>query len=156
MAEGSEDLAPSTDSIMKDAGDFLPDASPGGRNFHFGVREHGMGAILNGMARHGGVIPYGATFFIFTDYMRPSIRLAALTGCRVVYVFTHDSIGVGEGGPTHQPVEHLASLRAMPGLIVMRPGDANEVTEAWRLIAERRRGPTVLALTRQNVPVLDR
>jgi transketolase len=113
-----------------------------------------MGAILNGMARHGGVIPYGATFFIFTDYMRPSIRLAALMGCRVVYVLTHDSVGVGEDGPTHQPVEHLASLRAMPNLHVIRPADANETAAAWRMALERTAGPTALVLTRQKVPVL--
>ena len=154
LAGGSADLAPSTETIMKDAGEFLPDAAPGGRNLHFGVREHGMGAILNGMARHGGVIPYGATFFIFSDYMRPSIRLAALMGCRVVYVLTHDSVGVGEDGPTHQPVEHLASLRAMPNLYVVRPADANETAAAWRMALERSAGPTALVLTRQKVPVL--
>jgi transketolase len=154
LAGGSADLAPSTETIMKDAGDFLPDASPGGRNFHFGVREHGMGTILNGMARHGGVIPYGATFFIFTDYMRPSIRLAALMGCRVVYVLTHDSVGLGEDGPTHQPIEHLASLRAMPNLYVFRPADANETAAAWRVALERTQGPTAIVLTRQKLPVL--
>lgn len=112
-----------------------------------------MGAILNGMARHGGVIPYGATFFIFSDYMRPSIRLAALSGCRVVYVLTHDSVGVGEDGPTHQPVEHLASLRAMPNLHVVRPADANETAAAWRMALERTTGPTALVLTRQKISV---
>jgi len=154
LAGGSADLAPSTETIMKDAGEFLPDAAPGGRNVHFGVREHGMGAILNGMARHGGVVPYGATFFIFTDYMRPSIRLAALMGCRVVYVLTHDSVGLGEDGPTHQPVEHLASLRAMPNLHVFRPADANETAAAWRGALERTEGPTAIVLTRQKIPVL--
>ncbi|HSQ15308.1 MAG TPA: transketolase [Candidatus Binatia bacterium] len=154
LAGGSADLAPSTETIMKDAGEVLPDAAPGGRNVHFGVREHGRGAILNGMARHGGVIPYGATFFIFSDYMRPSIRLAALMGCRVVYVLTHDSVGVGEDGPTHQPIEHLASLRAMPNLYVVRPADANETAAAWRVALERTAGPTVMVLTRQKVPVL--
>src|SRR5512140_2163263 len=154
LAGGSADLSPSTETVMKDGGEFLPDAAPGGRNVHFGVREHGMGAILNGMARHGGVIPYGATFFIFTDYMRPSIRLAALTGCRVVYVFTHDSVGVGEDGPTPQPVEHLASLRAMPNLYVVRPADANETAAAWKMALERTAGPTALVLTRQKIPVL--
>ncbi len=154
LAGGSADLAPSTDTIIKDGGEFLPDAPPGGRNFHFGVREHGMGAILNGMARHGGVIPYGATFFIFSDYMRPSIRLAALTGCRVIYVLTHDSVGVGEDGPTHQPIEHLASLRAMPNLYVIRPADANETAVAWRMAMERTQGPTLIALTRQKIPIL--
>ncbi|RJP18758.1 MAG: transketolase [Deltaproteobacteria bacterium] len=154
LAGGSADLAPSTETIIKGGGDFLPDSPPGGRNFHFGVREHGMGAILNGMARHGGVIPYGATFFIFSDYMRPSIRLAALMGCRVVYVLTHDSVGVGEDGPTHQPVEHLASLRAMPNLHVVRPADANETAAAWRMALERTEGPTAIVLTRQKIPVL--
>jgi len=154
LAGGSADLAPSTETIMKDAGEFLPDAAPGGRNVHFGVREHGMGTILNGMARHGGMIPYGATFFIFTDYMRPSIRLAALMGCRVVYVLTHDSVGLGEDGPTHQPVEHLASLRAMPNLHVVRPADANETAAAWRGALERTQGPTAIVLTRQKIPVL--
>jgi len=154
LAGGSADLAPSNVSVLQDGGEFLPDAPPGGRNIHFGVREHGMGAILNGMARHGGVIPYGATFFIFTDYMRPSIRLAALMGCRVVYVMTHDSVGVGEDGPTHQPVEQLASLRAMPNLYVVRPADANETAEAWRMALERTQGPTMLVLTRQKVQAL--
>lgn len=154
LAGGSADLSPSTETVIKGGGEFLPDAEPGGRNVHFGVREHGMGAVLNGMARHGGVIPYGATFFIFSDYMRPSIRLAALMGCRVVYVLTHDSIGVGEDGPTHQPVEHLASLRAMPNLYVVRPADANETAAAWRMALERTTGPTALVLTRQKLPVL--
>jgi len=154
LAGGSADLSPSTDTVIKGGGDFLPDADPGGRNVHFGVREHGMGAVLNGMARHGGVIPYGATFFIFSDYMRPSIRLAALMGCRVVYVLTHDSVGVGEDGPTHQPVEQLASLRAMPNLYVVRPADANETAAAWRMALERTTGPTALVLTRQKLPVL--
>jgi transketolase len=154
LAGGSADLAPSTETIIKDGGEFLPDAGPGGRNVHFGVREHGMGTILNGMARHGGVIPYGATFLIFSDYMRPSIRLAALMGCRVVYAFTHDSVGLGEDGPTHQPVEHLASLRAMPNLHVVRPADANETAAAWRMALERPEGPTALVLSRQKLPVL--
>ena len=131
-----------------------PRRRAGGRNIHFGVREHGMGAILNGMARHGGVIPYGATFFIFSDYMRPSIRLAALMGCRVIYVLTHDSVGVGEDGPTHQPIEHLASLRAMPNLHVVRPADANETAVAWRTALERTQGPTLIVLTRQKIPIL--
>jgi len=154
LAGGSADLSPSTETVIKGGGEFLPDAEPGGRNVHFGVREHGMGAVLNGMARYGGVIPYGATFFIFSDYMRPSIRLAALMGCRVVYVFTHDSIGVGEDGPTHQPVEQLASLRAMPNLHVVRPADANETAAAWRMALERTTGPTALVLSRQKLPVL--
>jgi transketolase len=154
LAGGSADLSPSTETVIKGGGEFLPDAVPGGRNVHFGVREHGMGAVLNGMARHGGVIPYGSTFFIFSDYMRPSIRLAALMGCRVVYVFTHDSIGVGEDGPTHQPVEQLASLRAMPNLHVVRPADANETAAAWRMALERTTGPTALVLSRQKLPIL--
>ena len=127
-----------------------------GRNLHFGVREHGMGAALNGMAAHGGIIPFGSTFLIFSDYLRPSIRLAALMGFGVIYVFTHDSIGVGEDGPTHQPVEQLAALRAIPRLIVIRPGDANETAVAWRVAIENRACPVALVLTRQNVPTLDR
>lgn len=154
LVGGSADLAPSTETLIEGGGEFLPDAPPGGRNVHFGVREHGMGAILNGMARHGGVIPYGATFLIFSDYMRPSIRLAALSGTRVIYVFTHDSVGLGEDGPTHQPIEHLASLRAMPNLHVFRPADANETAAAWKMALERTSGPSAIALTRQNVPVL--
>ncbi|MGB3399232.1 MAG: transketolase [Candidatus Deferrimicrobiaceae bacterium] len=154
LAGGSADLAPSTETLMEGGGEFLPDAPPGGRNFHFGVREHGMGAILNGMARHGGLIPYGATFLIFSDYMRGAIRLAALMGIRVIYIFTHDSVGLGEDGPTHQPIEHLAVLRAIPNLHVFRPADANETAAAWRMAMERTAGPSLLALTRQNVPVL--
>ncbi len=151
---GSADLAPSTDTLMKGFADF--GTQPGGRNMHFGVREHGMGAALNGMALHGGVIPYGATFLIFSDYMRPSIRLAALMEQRVIYVFTHDSIGLGEDGPTHQPVEQLSALRAIPNLTVIRPCDGNETAEAWRAALLRKDGPTALALTRQNLPHLDR
>jgi len=154
LAGGSADLAPSTNTLMEGGGAFLPDAPPGGRNFHFGVREHGMGAILNGMARHGGLIPYGATFLIFSDYMRPAIRLAALMRIRVIYVFTHDSVGLGEDGPTHQPIEHLAALRAIPNLHVFRPADANETAAAWKMAMERTEGPSMMALTRQNVPVL--
>ena len=154
LAGGSADLAPSTNTLMEEGGAFLPDAPPGGRNFHFGVREHGMGAILNGMARHGGLIPYGATFLIFSDYMRPAIRLAALMRIRVIYVFTHDSVGLGEDGPTHQPIEHLAALRAIPNLHVFRPADANETAAAWKMAMERTEGPSMMALTRQNVPVL--
>jgi transketolase len=123
---------------------------------HFGVREHGMGAALNGMAAHGGIIPFGSTFLIFSDYVRPSIRLAALMGLGVIYVFTHDSIGVGEDGPTHQPVEQLAALRAIPRLIVIRPGDANETAVAWQVAIENRACPVALVLTRQNVPTVDR
>ena len=127
-----------------------------GRNLHFGVREHAMGGILNGIACHGGLIPYGATFLIFSDYMRPPIRLAALTDTQVIYVFTHDSIGLGQDGPTHQPVEQLAGMRAMPKLVVIRPCDANETAEAWKMALRTRTRPTALILTRQNVPTLDR
>ncbi|MCH9006414.1 transketolase, partial [candidate division KSB1 bacterium] len=125
-------------------------------NMHFGVREHAMGSIANGMALHGGMIPYTATFLIFSDYMRPAIRMGALMGQRVVYIFTHDSIGLGEDGPTHQPVEHLASLRAMHNLTVIRPADANEVVYAWRAALERKDGPTMLVLTRQKLSIFDR
>ncbi|MBI4494436.1 MAG: transketolase [Chloroflexi bacterium] len=169
---GSADLNPSTNTALKDLGDFqseqaLPEAGPvqgavggewgyAGRNLHFGVREHAMGAIANGIALHGGLIPFGATFLTFSDYQRPAIRLAALSKIGSIFVFTHDSIGVGEDGPTHQPVEHLAALRAVPGLVVIRPADANESAEAWKVAVARRHGPTVLAFTRQAVPVLDR
>jgi len=151
---GSADLAPSTKTIMKGAGDFQANSREG-RNMHFGVREHGMGAILNGMALHRGFIPYGATFLIFSDYMRPSMRLAALSELHVIYVFTHDSIGLGEDGPTHQAVEQLLSLRAIPNFLLLRPADANETAAAWRIAVSRRNGPVALALTRQNLPVLD-
>jgi transketolase len=150
---GSADLAPSTNTYMKGLGDFGPEES--GRNMHFGIREHAMGSILNGMALYGGVIPFGATFLIFSDYMRPPIRLAALMGLKTIYVFTHDSIGVGEDGPTHQPIEQVAALRAIPHLTVIRPGDANETAEAWR-VAITHKGPVALALTRQALPTLDR
>jgi transketolase len=167
---GSADLNPSTYTVLANFGDFESadrafadsqgsaggDWSYAGRNIHFGVREHGMGAACNGMAAHGGVIPFGSTFLIFSDYLRPSIRLAALMELGVIYVFTHDSIGVGEDGPTHQPVEQLAALRAIPRLIVIRPGDANETAEAWRVAIESRSHPVALALSRQNVPTLDR
>ncbi|MFH1524332.1 MAG: transketolase [Chloroflexota bacterium] len=152
---GSADLAPSTKTWM-DGFPAFESESPGGRNFHFGVREHAMGAIVNGMAVHGGLIPFGATFLVFSDYMRNPIRLSALSHYPSIWVFTHDSIGVGEDGPTHQPVEHLASLRAIPGLVVVRPADANETAAAWKLAVERRADPTVLVLTRQNIPTLDR
>ncbi|MFC1911737.1 transketolase [Chloroflexota bacterium] len=152
---GSADLAPSTKTLLKDGGDFNAD-NYGGRNLHFGVREHAMGGIANGMALHGGVIPYVATFLVFSDYMRPSIRLAAIMGVRVIYVFSHDSIGLGEDGPTHQPVEHLMGLRSIPGLTVIRPADAAETVEVWKAALQRRDGPTALILTRQSVPVLDR
>ncbi|HEX2932406.1 MAG TPA: transketolase, partial [Candidatus Binatia bacterium] len=167
---GSADLNPSTFTVLPKLGDFESpqrtfadkQGSAGGawdyagRNLHFGVREHGMGAALNGMAAHGGIIPFGSTFLIFSDYLRPSIRLAALMELGVIYVFTHDSIGVGEDGPTHQPIEQLAALRAIPRLIVIRPGDANETAVAWRVAIENRSCPVALALTRQNVPTLDR
>jgi transketolase len=155
LVGGSADLAPSNNTYLEGLGDFQA-GTPGGRNLRFGVREHAMGGILNGLAAHGGLFPFGGTFFVFTDYMRPAIRLAALSGFPVIYVFTHDSIGLGEDGPTHQPIEHLASLRAMPGLVVIRPSDANETAVAWRVALERRHGPTALVLTRQNLPVLDR
>ncbi|HLE81124.1 MAG TPA: transketolase C-terminal domain-containing protein, partial [Dehalococcoidia bacterium] len=151
---GSADLAPSTETYLKRLPDFSPDHWEG-RNLHFGVREHSMGAILNGMALYGGLRPYGATFLIFSEYMRPPIRLAAMMKLPVVYVFTHDSIGLGEDGPTHQPVEQLLSLRAIPGLVVLRPAEATETAEAWRIALERH-GPTALALSRQRLPVFDR
>ena len=129
-------------------------ANPAGRYIHYGIREHAMAAAMNGMALHGGVIPYGGTFLVFTDYCRPSIRLAALMGLRVIYVMTHDSIGLGEDGPTHQPVEHLAALRAIPGLQVMRPADVIETAECWQIALESKNKPSVIALTRQNLPTL--
>ena len=151
---GSADLAPSNKTLITGEEDFK---SPeyNGRNIRYGIREHGMGAFLNGIALHGGLIPFGGTFFVFSDYMRPAIRLASLQKIRVIYVFTHDSIALGEDGPTHQPIEHLASLRAMPGLNLIRPCDANETAEAWK-IAIKSKGPTALVLTRQDLPVLDR
>jgi transketolase len=152
---GSADLAPSTRTIIKDQGDYNFEDYRG-RNMHFGVREHGMGTIANGIALHGGVIPYTGTFLIFYDYMRPPVRLAALMGIRVIYIFTHDSIGLGQDGPTHQPIEQLMGLRTIPGLVTIRPADTTETVEAWRVAMERRHGPTALILTRQNLPVLDR
>ena len=152
---GSADLAPSTKTWIDGTPAFEPE-TPGGRNFHFGVREHAMGAVVNGMAVHGGVVPFGATFLAFADYMREPLRLSALSHYPSIWVFTHDSIGVGEDGPTHQPVEHLATLRAIPGMTVIRPADANETAVAWKVAVERRGAPTLLALTRQNVPTLDR
>jgi transketolase len=152
---GSADLAPSNNTMLKGYPVFANE-SYAGRNFHFGVREHGMSAALNGMAVHGGVIPYGGTFLIFSDYSRPAIRLAALSHFPTIFVFTHDSIGLGEDGPTHQPVEHLAALRAIPNLTVIRPADANETAQAWKVALEKRDGPVVLALTRQALPVYDR
>jgi transketolase len=153
---GSADLAPSTKTRLTfdGAGDFTAH-SYGGRNFHFGIREHAMGAILNGMSL-SKVRPYGSGFMIFSDYVRPAIRLSAIMEIPTIYIFTHDSIGVGEDGPTHQPIEHLASLRAIPGLITLRPGDPNEVVEAWKLIAKLHHEPTVLILSRQALPTLDR
>jgi transketolase len=169
LVGGSADLAPSTYTLMEGRGDFeSPDltgdeqGSAGGgwryagRNLHFGVREHAMGAILNGLAAHGGLVPYGATFLIFSDYMKPTIRLAALMNLHVIYVFTHDSIGLGEDGPTHQPVEQLAGLRAIPRLLVIRPADANETVTAWRVAVETPDRPVALILTRQDIPILDR
>jgi transketolase len=154
LVGGSADLSGSNNTLMKGASTLGPD-EPGGRNIYFGIREHGMAAVMNGLALHGGVIPYGGTFLVFSDYLRPSLRLAAMMGLKVVYVFTHDSIGLGEDGPTHQPVEMLATLRAIPGLVVVRPADAAETFEAWRA-ALSHSGPIALVLTRQKVPSLDR
>ena len=170
LTGGSADLDPSTFTALKGFGDFNPPATPqddtqgstgggwsyAGRNVHFGVREHAMGAIVNGLAAHGAMLPYGSTFLIFSDYMRPPIRLAALMRLHVVHVFTHDSIALGEDGPTHQPVEQLAGLRAIPGLTVIRPCDANETAVAWRIAVEARDRPVVLVLSRQDLPTLDR
>lgn len=155
LTGGSADLAPSTKTIMRDRGHYGPE-NYAGHNIHFGVREHAMGAIANGMALHGGVIPYTATFLVFYDYMRPPVRLAAMMRVRVIYVFTHDSIGVGEDGPTHQPIEQLIGLRSVPDLVTLRPADATETAEAWKMALRRRHGPTALVLSRQNLPVLDR
>jgi transketolase len=170
LCGGSADLDPSTHTMLKGQGDFNPPSTPvedtegsdvagwsrAGRNLHFGVREHAMGAIVNGLAAHGGFIPYGSTFLIFSDYMRPPIRLAALMGLHVVHVYTHDSLALGEDGPTHQPIEQLAALRAIPLLSVIRPADANETAVAWKVAVETRDRPVLLALTRQDVPTLDR
>ncbi len=171
---GSGDLDPSTRTALKGKGDFEspnftpPEGAPptqgmvggplgyGGRNIHFGIREHAMAAIATGMALHGGILPYAATFFTFSDYMRPSIRLAALSKAHVIYVWTHDSIGLGEDGPTHQPIEQLASLRAMPDLMLLRPGDANEAVEAWKIAVAHTDGPVGLVFTRQKLPIFDR
>ncbi|MGH9899287.1 MAG: transketolase [Pyrinomonadaceae bacterium] len=152
---GSADLAPSNNTSINNGGDFSAD-SPGGRILHFGIREHAMGACLTGIALHGGLIPYGGTFLTFSDYMKPAIRLAALSEAHVIYVFTHDSIGLGEDGPTHQPVEHLAGLRAIPKLLVIRPADSHETREAWRIAINHHHGPTALILTRQKVALIDR
>ena len=150
---GGADLTGNTGTVIADHGVFTPD-DPHGRQIYFGVREHGMAGVLNGLAAHGGVLPVGGTFFIFSDYMRPAVRLAAMSGFKVIFSFTHDSVGLGQDGPTHQPVEHLASLRAMPGLRLIRPADANETAAAWRLAVDSD-GPTALVLTRQDLPVLD-
>ncbi|MCK5914120.1 MAG: transketolase, partial [Desulfuromusa sp.] len=151
---GSADLAPSNNTEIKGAGSWLPGQSA--RNIHYGIREHAMGSIMNGLCHTPGLIPFGGTFFVFADYMRPAIRMAALMGLAPIYVMTHDSIGLGEDGPTHQPVEHLASLRAMPNLAVIRPADANETSEAWKAAISNRQGPTVLVLSRQGLPTVDR
>lgn len=167
---GSGDLDPSTNTVMKGRGSFQPPNSGsrniqgsvsgvwgyGGANIAFGVREHAMGGILNGIALHGGLLPFGSTFLIFSDYMRPAIRLAALMKLHVIYIFTHDSVGLGEDGPTHQPVEQISSLRAVPGLTVIRPADANEAAEAWKTAAAHKHGPVAIILTRQKVPIIDR
>jgi len=155
LAGGSADLHPSTKTFIKKETNVERERYAG-RNLHFGVREHGMGGMLNGMAYHGGFIPYGGTFLIFSDYMRPSVRLAALSKLQVIYVWSHDSVFLGEDGPTHQPIEHLASLRAMSNLDIIRPADAGETPVAWMMALERKEGPTGLILTRQNIPVLDR
>ncbi len=152
---GSADLTGSNNTKLKDVKP-LSKADFSGRYFHFGVREHGMGGIMNGMALHGGIRPYGGTFLVFSDYMRPSVRLAALMELPIIYVFTHDSIGLGEDGPTHQPIEHLMALRTIPNLVVFRPADATEVAVGWQVALERQQGPTALVLTRQGVPTLDR
>jgi transketolase len=170
LVGGSADLDPSTFTWLKGQGDFAPASQPqegvqgavggvwdySGRNVHFGVREHAMGAVVNGMAYHGGFIPYGSTFLVFSDYMRPAVRLSALARLGSVWVYTHDSVGVGEDGPTHQPVEHFMALRAIPDLVFIRPADANETAWAWKVAIRNRHRPTALALTRQNVPTLDR
>ena len=155
MIGGSADLSESNNTLLLNYEDMQAD-KPNGRNIHYGVREHAMGTILNGMAYHGGILPYGGTFLVFSDYMRPTIRLAAMSKLQVIYVFTHDSIGLGEDGPTHQPVEQLPSLRLIPNLWVIRPCDANEVRVAWEMAISRKDGPTAIILTRQKVPVLDR
>jgi transketolase len=154
LVGGSADLASSTNTIVKGAPSLTPD-NHGGRNFHFGIREHGMGAVMNGMSVHGGFIPYGATFLIFSDYMRPAVRLAAVMHRHVIYVYTHDSIGLGEDGPTHQPIEQLSTLRTIPGLTVIRPADASETAEAWRA-ALKQKGLVALVLTRQKLGFIDR
>jgi transketolase len=153
LVGGSADLAPSNNTTLKDAGEFSK--TEAGRNFHFGIREHAMGAILNGMSLHGGLRPFGATFLVFCDYMRPSVRLAALMKQSVIYIFTHDSIGVGEDGPTHQPIEQIMSMRLIPGLTVIRPADATETNAAWIAALNKKDGPVALILSRQELPILD-
>ena len=155
MIGGSADLEPSNNTYIKESVNFSAE-NRSGKNFHFGIREHGMGGILNGMALYGGLIPYGGTFLVFSDYMRPSIRLAALMKLKPIYIFTHDSVGLGEDGPTHQPIEHLAALRAIPGIVVIRPADANETVEAWKIAITHKESPVVLVLTRQKIPVFNR
>ena len=152
---GSADLASSTNTIIKGEPSFSAE-SFAGRNFHFGIREHGMGSIMNGMSLFGGIIPYGATFLIFSDYMRPPVRLACIMDRHVIYVYTHDSIGLGEDGPTHQPIEQLSALRAIPGFTLIRPADASETAEAWRVALKHKKGPVALVLTRQKLPFIDR
>jgi transketolase len=152
---GSADLAPSTKTLLKDHGNFGFDERAD-HNLHFGVREHAMGAVANGMSLHGGIIPYTGTFLVFYDYMRPPVRIAAIMGIRVIFIFTHDSVGLGEDGPTHQPIEQLMGLRLVPNLVTIRPADATETMQAWKVAIERRNGPTALVLSRQNLPVLDR
>jgi len=155
LVGGSADLAPSTSTLIKGAGAIARN-SFGGKNFHFGVREHGMGGILNGLALYGGFIPFGATFLVFADYMRPTVRMANIMGIQVIYVYTHDSIFVGEDGPTHEPVEQVASLRLIPGMTVIRPADGPEVAAAWAWALRHQDGPTALILTRQSVPAIER
>jgi transketolase len=154
LVGGSADLGGSTGTTLKQDGSFGPTSS--GRQFHWGVREHGMAAVMNGIAAHGGLRPFGSTFLVFSDYMKPAIRLSAIMRLPVIYIATHDSIGLGEDGPTHQPVEHLAMLRAIPNLVVLRPADAAETVEAWRTAMVRREGPTVLVLSRQKLPIFER
>ena len=155
LAGGSADLEPSTRTRIADS-PAIQRGAFAGRNFHFGIREHGMGAILNGMALTEGFIPYGSSFLVFTDYARPAIRLSALMRQQVIWVFTHESVFLGEDGPTHQPIEHLTALRAIPHLLVIRPADGLETAAAWALALERRDGPTLMALTRQSLPALER
>jgi len=151
---GSADLAPSNNTFLNGFGEYFKE-NRAGRNFHFGIREHAMASLMNGMAMYGGVIPFGGTFLVFSDYLRPAIRLASLSKIKVIYVFTHDTIGLGEDGPTHQPVEHFAALRSIPGLIVLRPADANETASAWKFAIQHKGSPVALLLTRQGLPILD-